>query len=81
MGRIEFKFVLFLFYPTPLYMGGTGSCGPMSIIFDGVIKSWYISLNIKFGVNRTFHVLKTLVHQFDLYGRYRILWTDEDNFW
>ena len=28
-----------------------------------------------------FHVLKTPVYRFDLYGRYRILQTDEDNLW
>ena len=63
------------------YMGGTGPCGPMTIIFGSVIQSKYTSLNIKFGVNRTFHVLKTPVYRFDLYRKYRILWTDEDNFW
>ena len=26
------------------YMGGTGPCGPMRIIFRSVIKSWYTSL-------------------------------------
>ena len=41
----------------------------------------YIILNIKFGVNRMFHVVKTSVYRFDLYGWYRTLWTDEDNFW
>ena len=46
-------------------MGATGPCGPMRLIFGSVIESWYISLNVKFGVNRTFHVL----------------WTDDDNFW
>ena len=39
------------------YMGGTGLCGPMTIIFDSVIKTEYKSLSIKFGVNRAFHVL------------------------
>ena len=38
------------------YMGGTGPCGPMRIIFGSVIQSWHASLNIKFGVNRTFHM-------------------------
>ena len=38
------------------YMEGTGPCGPMRIIFDNVIKSWYTSLNIKFGANRTLNV-------------------------
>ena len=28
-----------------------------------------------------FYVPKTAVYLFDYYGRYRILWTDEDNFW
>ena len=63
------------------YMGGTGPCGPMAIIFRSIIQSQYTSLNIKFGVNRTFHVLKTPVYLFDLYGRYRTLFTDDDNFW
>ena len=62
------------------YMGGTAPSGPMTIVFGGITKSYYISLNIKFGVNRTFHVLKTPVHRFDLYGRYRTLWTDDDHF-
>ena len=48
-------------YTDQTYMGGTGSCAPMTIIFGSVIQSQYTSLNIKFGVNRTFHVLKTPV--------------------
>ena len=36
--------------PNAAYMGGTGPCGPMRLIFSSVIKSWYISLNVKFGV-------------------------------
>ena len=28
-----------------------------------------------------FQILKTPVYGFDLYGRYRSLWTDENNFW
>ena len=40
------------------YMGGTGICGPMTIVFGSVIKTEYKSLTIKFGVNRAFHVLK-----------------------
>ena len=40
-------------------MGDTGPCGPMTIIFGSVIKSKHTSLNINFGVNRMFHVLKT----------------------
>ena len=43
------------------YMGGTAPSGPMTIVFGGIIKSYYTCLNINFGVNRTFHVLKTLV--------------------
>ena len=62
------------------YMGGTGRCEPMTIVFGGIIWSQYTSLNIKFGVNRTFHVLKTTVYRFDLCGRYRTLWTVGDNF-
>ena len=61
-------------------MGGTGPCGPMTIISDGITKSWYTSLNIKFGVNRTFHVLKTPFYRFDLYARYQILLTDIAHF-
>ena len=63
------------------YMRGTGPCGPMTIIFGSVIQSQYASQNINFGVNRTFHVLKTAVYRIDLYGGYRTLWTDDDNFW
>ena len=43
------------------YIGGTGACEPMMIIFSSVIKSQFTSIHIKFGVNRTFHVLKTPV--------------------
>ena len=32
-------------------------------------------------MNRTLHVLKAPVYRSDLYGRYEILWTDDDNFW
>ena len=63
------------------YMGGTGLCLPMTINFGTVIQSQYTSLNIKFGVNRTFHVPKSLVYRFDLYGRHRTLLTDQNNFW
>ena len=68
-------------YKDLTYMGGTESCGPIRIIFGSIIKSWYTSLNIAFGTNRMFYVPKTRVYRFDLYGRYRILWTDKDNFW
>ena len=40
------------------YMRRTRLCGPMTIIFGSVIKSQYTSLNIQFGVNRLFHVVK-----------------------
>ena len=40
----------------------------MRIIFGRVIKNWYISLNINFGVNRTTHVFKSPVLRLDLYG-------------
>ena len=84
--NIKFSANWTFYVPTPqftdlTYMGGTGSCRPMTIIFDGVIESQYTSLNIKCGVIRTFHVLQTLVYRFDLYGRYRTLCTDDDNFW
>ena len=59
------------------YMGGAGHCVSFKIIFGSLIKSWYISPNIQFVANRTFYVPKTPVYRFDLYGRYRILWTDE----
>ena len=51
-------------------MGDTGTCGPMRIIFGNVVMSWDINRNIKFGVNRTFHVLMTPVNRFDLCGGY-----------
>ena len=43
------------------YMGGTGLCGPMTIIFGSVIKS----LHIKFGSNRSFHVPKIPVYLYE----------------
>ena len=64
-----------------IYMGGTGLCRPMRIIFGSVLQCWYTSLNIKFGADRTFYVPKIPVQRFDYYGSYRILWTDEDDFW
>ena len=48
-------------YTDLIYMGDTGPCGQLRIIFGSIIKSWHTSLNIKFGVNRMFHVLKTHV--------------------
>ena len=63
------------------YMGDTRPCGPMTIIFGSIIKSQNTTLNIKFGVNRMFHVLKTSVYRFDLYRRCQTLWTDDDYFW
>ena len=63
------------------YMGGTGPRVSSKIIFRNHVYSCHTIQNIKFGVNRMFHVLKTPVYRFDYYGRYRILWTDEDNFW
>ena len=68
-------------YTDLTYTGGTGPFGPMRVIFCSIIQSWNISLNIKFGVNPRFHVPKTLVYRFDLYGRYRILRTDKYIFW
>ena len=63
-------------YTDLTYMRGTGPCGPMRIIFRSVIKSMYISLNIKFGANRTFHLPKIPVYRFGLYGRSQIQSTD-----
>ena len=68
-------------YTDLTYMGGTGPCGWMRIIFGSVIYNWYPSINIKIGANRTFYVPKNPVYRFDLYERYRILWSDEDRFW
>ena len=42
------------------YMEGTRPCRAMTIIFGCVIQSQYTSVNIKFGVNRTFHVLNSI---------------------
>ena len=70
-------------YTGLVYMGGTRSSGPMRIIFDSVIMSWYTSIkfvSIKFGANRTFHVPKIRVYRFCLYGRYQVLWTDIAHF-
>ena len=50
------------------YMGATGSCPPVTLIFGTLTQSQQTSLNIKFGVNRQFHVVKTTVYRFDLYG-------------
>ena len=50
------------------------------LIFGNHVNSQHIILNIKFGVNRMFHVVKTPVYRFDLYGRHRILWTDIRHF-
>ena len=54
------------------YLGGTGPCGPMTIVFCSVIKSQYISLNIKYGVNRTPPQFTDL-RDMELYGRYQIV--------
>ena len=51
-----------------LYAGLTGPCGSVKTIFGYQISSSYTSLNIKFGVNGTFHLPKTSVHRFDLYS-------------
>ena len=64
-----------------IYMGGTGPCDLIKIIFGYHFNNQHIILNIKFGVNRMFHVVKTTVYRFDIYGRYQTLWTDDDNFW
>ena len=63
-----------------IYMEGIGPCDSIKIIFGCHVNSKHIILNIKFGVNRMFHVVKTPVYRFDLYGRYRAQWTDDDIF-
>ena len=67
-------------YPGLTYTVGTGSCRPMKKIFDSVIWSWYTSLNIKLGANRTFHVSNIPVYRFGLYGRYQVLLIDTAHF-
>ena len=62
------------------YMGGTGSCGPMRIIFGTINYSWHRSLSAKFGANRTFLVPKISVYRFGLYRRYQTLCTDIAHF-
>ena len=64
-----------------IYMGGIGPCDSIKIIFDYNVNSSHIILNIKYYVNRMFHVVKTPVYRFDLYGRYRSMWTDDDHYW
>ena len=63
-----------------IYMEGTGPCDSIKIIFGYHVNSQHIILNIKFGVNRTFHVLQTPVYRFDLQGRYQTLCIDDENF-
>ena len=47
MGRIEFKFVLFLFYPTPLYMNEEGIkvWGRAMLVLTCFMMKWYNLLN------------------------------------
>ena len=61
-------------------MGDTGPCDSFKVIFGNHVYSEHAILYIKFGVNRTLRVLKTPVYRFDLYGNYRTLYTDENNF-
>ena len=60
---------------------GARRSGTKKKILGSVTQSQHTSPNIKFGVNRKFHVLKTTVYRFDLYGKYRTLCADDDNFW
>ena len=60
-------------YTDLTYMGGTEPCDPIKINFGKHIRSWYTILNIKFGVNRMFHVHLNPVYRFDLYEGYHIL--------
>ena len=59
-------------YTGLVYMGGMGSCEAMKIIFGSVIKKLYTTLNINFGPNQTFRVLKTPVYLFDVYLPYPV---------
>ena len=69
-------------YTGLVYMGGTGPCLPMRIIFGSVIfYSDHTILNIKFGVYGMMPVLKTPVYRLGLYGRYQIQWPNEGTFW
>ena len=52
----------------------------IKIIFGNLVYSYHTILNIKFGVNRTFHVPKTPIYRFDLYESYQNLWTDIAHF-
>ena len=54
-------------YTDLTYMGGTEPCDTIQVIFDNHVFSKHTILNIKFGVNRKFHVVKTPVYRFDLY--------------
>ena len=47
-------------YTDLAYMGGTGPCYAVKIIFGHHSLSQYTILSIKFGVNRMFHVPKTV---------------------
>ena len=58
-----------------IYMEATGPCDSSKIIFGNHVCNYTMQhtiANIKYGVNRMFHVVKTPVYRFDLYGRYRI---------
>ena len=68
-------------YTDLTYMGGTGPCDSIKIIFGYHVNSQHIILNIKFGVYGMFHVVKTPVHRFDLYVSYPTLQTADYNFW
>ena len=50
--------------------------------FGNHIYGWYLytSLIVKFGMNRTFHFLKTPIYRFHLHGRYQTLSSNQDNF-
>ena len=61
-------------------IGGTRYCWAIKIIFGNQTWTNYTNLNINFGVNRTFHMPKTPVSWFNLYGSYPTLRTDQDNF-
>ena len=60
-------------FPDLTYIGDSRFNKPIQELFCNSTKSQFTSLNMKFGVNRIFHVPRTPVYRFDLYGRYQSL--------
>ena len=79
-GVMKKIYIFYLFEHLDLIcMKGAKFCDPISEICSKNSKVKYTSINIKFGVNRTFHKPKSSVSRFDLYGKYQSLLTDRDN--